>query len=558
MQATTLPLRAVIYARRSQKHQDASVETQVDEATRFVQKMGWSLVEIYRDDDNNTGRKEFKKRKEFLRLLSDANENHFDVVVVRDATRLGGDTSRTMRAVEDLRDENVAVWYYIEKREVKLDTSTDKLMFAVQSAASEGERDGISSRTYESLMVRARSGFNAGGKCFGYANKWIVEGNVKKRTEYVVDDVEADIVREIFASYAGGTGLRSIAKALNGRGIPAPRAGNRGTGSWSTSVIRPMLQRERYRGVVVYGQTRKTYKGGTKVRVKRSNDEIVRADAPHLRIVSDELWNAVQGRFRTNKKMGVGSAAGRKPKYMLSSLARRAECGGPIHAKKAKIGSSPAMVYLCGYYQDRAACKNSLRRPVDEVNDGCVDWIKENVLREEVVVEILKEVRRRVLTQTTAAGSEIPDLEKEGTRLRREVSNLAEAIARTGGSVAVLADKLNERQDRLTSLDARLALLKSAPDVLALEVRRLEAGARKRIADLRGLLQRNQDDARAVMESLLDGPLTFTPIQTAEGKRYKVDGRIATGALLQAPSYPQCERPHVDEFRTSLRKPRAA
>ena len=42
------------------------------------------------------------------------------------------------------------------------------------------------------------------------------------------------------------------------------------------------------------------------------------------------------------------------------------------------------------------------------------------------------------------------------------------------------------------------------------------------------------------------GPATFTPIETFEGKRYKVEGRIATGALLQVLPDPQRECPQGD------------
>jgi site-specific DNA recombinase len=197
-------------------------------------------------DENNTGRKEFRKRKEFIRLLTDANAGMFDIVVARDHTRLGGDTSRTMRAIEDLKDEGVAVWYYITGTEVRLDTWIDKATFVMTSAASEGERDGISSRTFEALMVRARAGFNAGGACFGYDNVPILDGSVKKRTEYAVNERQAGIVREMFTMRAEGAGLRTIAKTLNERGIPSPRAGKRGTGSWAPTVVRTMLHNERY------------------------------------------------------------------------------------------------------------------------------------------------------------------------------------------------------------------------------------------------------------------------------------------------------------------------
>ena len=100
---------------------------------------------------------------------------------------------------------------------------------------------------------------------------------------------------------------------------------------------------------------------------------------------------------------------------------------------------------------------------------------------------------------------------------RREVSNLAEAIALTKGSVTALSEKLSERQDRLVTKEARLKLLSAAPDVLSLEVRRLEAGVRKRVAQLREFLERNTEEARKVIESLLDGPMKFTRSRPRKG-----------------------------------------
>jgi hypothetical protein len=119
-------------------------------------------------------------------------------------------------------------------------------------------------------------------------------------------------------------------------------------------------------------------------------------------------------------------------------------------------------------------------------------------------------------------------------------------VALTGGSVEALAQKLSPRQERLSGMEARLKMLKVPPEVLKLEVRRLEAEARHRIDHFRDLLDRDREEARKVVEALLDGPATFTPIETAEGRRYKVEGRIATGALLQVLPGPQPERPQGD------------
>ncbi len=165
---------------------------------------------------------------------------------------------------------------------------------------------------------------------------------------------------------------------------------------------------------------------------------------------------------------------------------------------------------------------------------------------EGVILEILREVRERVTAQSKDSSTEVGQLEEQATRLRRETMNLAEAIALTNGGVQALAEKLSERQERLSTIDARLKLLKAAPGVISLEVRRLEAGVRKRIADLNAFLERDTEEARNVVESLLDGPLTFTPLETDEGRRYLVQGRIATGDILRVLSDPQHERPQGD------------
>ncbi|MGK3981380.1 hypothetical protein WMF38_57815 [Sorangium sp. So ce118] len=85
-----------------------------------------------------------------------------------------------------------------------------------------------------------------------------------------------------------------------------------------------------------------------------------------------------------------------------------------------------------------------------------------------------------------------------------------------------------ERQDQLSALEARLRAAKAAPSALDLEVRRLEKEARQRLGDLRAMLERNPEEARKALETILGGPLRFTPIETPEGKRYR--GRRRPGS----------------------------
>ena len=67
----------------------------------------------------------------------------------------------------------------------------------------------------------------------------------------MIDPEQAAVVMRIFEMYANGMGLRAIAVQLNGEGVPGPN------GVWSRYTIHEMLRNERYRGVSVWGRTKK-------------------------------------------------------------------------------------------------------------------------------------------------------------------------------------------------------------------------------------------------------------------------------------------------------------
>src|ERR1035441_5237903 len=58
------------------------------------------------------------------------------------------------------------------------------------------------------------------------------------------------VISIVFRRYAAGEGLRTIVYDLNARGVPPPRAGRRGTGSWAVSSLHAIIHRERYCGVL--------------------------------------------------------------------------------------------------------------------------------------------------------------------------------------------------------------------------------------------------------------------------------------------------------------------
>jgi DNA repair exonuclease SbcCD ATPase subunit len=176
-----------------------------------------------------------------------------------------------------------------------------------------------------------------------------------------------------------------------------------------------------------------------------------------------------------------------------------------------------------------------LRKPVELVDQRVVDWLDE-LLTDQFVVRALHKIRRRLAERVQTMGGDAPRIEAEAQKLKAELDKLGQALLSTDDKPATIVKMMAEREEKLTALRARLASMKTAPDVLDLEARRMEKEARKRIADLRAVMGRRGEAAKRALCSLLDGKLTFTP---TDDKQYEITGRIVTGALVHLPLRPQ-------------------
>ena len=544
-------MRAAIYTRRStEEHQVASLGVQIEEATRYIARKGWTVASGHLYQDDSVSRAEFKKRPGLIALLNALGGREFDVVVLRDDTRLGGDMHRTGLVVQDIIESGVRLFCYFEDREITLDGATDKIMMALRGFAAELEREKIAGRTREHLETKARRGLNTGGRCYGYDNVPIEEGGRRVHVDYKINEGEAAIVREVFELRASGHGYRPIAKDLNRRRIRAPRAGKRGSGSWAPGMIREMLLRERYAGVQVWGKAAKAYRGGTKVRLARADDECIRMIREELRIIPGDLWTRVQSTMRVRETPWKAGAVGRVPKHLLAGLGRCAECGGSMLVMSAKHGTEIKKLYGCSHNHNRGetVCGNTLKRPMLDVDRAVVEWIEANVLSEEVIGAVLTELRKRLAARTEAPNAERDELEAEARRLRSELDRLVEALA-NGLESPTIGAVIGARERRLTEVRARLQMLAVAPGVLDLEVRRLEKEARARLREFQGLLTRNVIEGRKTLEALLEGPLRFTPVQTKDGRRYEITGAAAVGAFCTTDCVPKGIRTPVTALK---------
>lgn len=106
------------------------------------------------------------------------------------------------------------------------------------------------------------------------------------------------------------------------------------------------------------------------------------------------------------------------------------------------------------------------------------------------------------------------------------------------------------RWRRFGELDARIQVLKTAPNVIDLELKRLEVATRERLAKLHKTLHGNIQEARQAIQSVLESPLTMPPREDSNGREYSITGRLVLGQALAvdiAPSPDQTRELRVAE-----------
>jgi hypothetical protein len=102
---------------------------------------------------------------------------------------------------------------------------------------------------------------------------------------------------------------------LNAEAALAPRATHGRKRGWSAPTVRDVLRSEIYRGVLIWGQTRKRDGWGQRVTRRgarqRPPDEWIRVERPDPQIVSEALWHSMQERLRQTRVTYLRSSDGR-------------------------------------------------------------------------------------------------------------------------------------------------------------------------------------------------------------------------------------------------------
>lgn len=381
---------------------------------------------------------------------------------------MGRDIAKTLELVAEIEAAEIEVWSYSDARRISVEEELDEMNATLKGIVDKAESRRASIRTSAGLAAKAQKGHVTGTVAFGYTR--VPTGD---HAEYAINEAEANVVRRIFALAVEGNGGRRIANILNADNVPAPgklRKNAKGetlrSPLWSKFTIKAILRRRLYNGELVFGATRSKGKRQGK-RVK--GGKVTVTAVPDLRIVSPELWAAVQAHREKNKAAFIRQSNGRllsKPengvvaKRLLNTIARCWQCGaGLIYWNKS--GKREAKYYCSSrMYKGNAGCSNGAGIPAEAldlaVNMKLYDMLNKDF---DTTVSLCMEQVEVWRAQRASTVSAREADEREVARLEGIISKLTDAIEQ-GQPVG---DRLKARQQELDTLRSKLEAAEIVP-----------------------------------------------------------------------------------------------
>lgn len=281
-------IRVATYGRVSTEHeaQINALQNQLQYYDKLLKEHpNWQLIEQYVDEGISGTLA--KKRPAFLKMVEDAKQHKFDLLVTREVSRLCRNTKESLEYVDVLKEQGVEI-FFSEDNIWSLDEK-DKFKLGIMSLLAEQESEKIGERVRAGQMISRQNGIIYGnGNVLGYE---LVVGEKSSENTYVINEEQAETVRLIYHLYLHeGLGMKRIATRL----IELNRKDSRGQVHWDVSKIARILDNRLYSGYIGYNKS-VTIDPISHKRIKntdKSTYEYIKGDFPA--IISDDMWQQVQ------------------------------------------------------------------------------------------------------------------------------------------------------------------------------------------------------------------------------------------------------------------------
>jgi len=336
-------VRAVIYARFSSDNQrDESIDAQVRAIREYAKKNDIIIVGEYFDKAKSAMT---DNRPEFLRMIAEAKEDLFDVVLVHKLDRFARNRQDSIGYRMQLKRNNVSLISVLEY----LDDSPESIILeSVLEAMAEYYSKNLAREVNKGMKENALKGLHTGGlPPLGYD----VDPATKK---LVINEKESIAVKLIFDLFVQGLGYDRIINELNLRGYKTKTSKAFGHNS-----LHDIIRNQKYIGTYIFNRSAaKDVDGKRNSHSDKDVEEIIRIEHAVPQIISDEIFEQAQQKIIARQKTRPCNNV--KEVYLLSGKIFCGECGFTMGGNKKLSGRSKSthITYRCLGRKNKHICTN--------------------------------------------------------------------------------------------------------------------------------------------------------------------------------------------------------
>jgi len=342
-----------------------SLEAQKEFFSEYTQRTGDVLVKLYADE-GISGTK-IKNRKEFLRMMSDAEKGMFDMVVVKDISRFARNTVDLLQNVRKLKALGIETQFLTANM---TSMGNSEFVLTIFGALAQEESANTSKRVKFGKKLNAEKG-RVPNIVYGY------DKTIGDYFNLEVNKEESKVVKQIYKWYTEeGYGAAKISNMLNEKGYRTKR-----NCKWSQNAICRILTNEIYTGKIINGK-QEISDFLTGQRREKDETEWLVVERPELRIIEDEVFEKAQEILRGRNDAFNLNHERQSNKYLFSTLIKCKECGWSFR-RTVRTYKNTYVRWVCSGRNGKGA-------------DSCPN---KTAVDEEELIQVLQEYFNRVLQQ---------------------------------------------------------------------------------------------------------------------------------------------------------------
>lgn len=387
-----IPLRVTYYARVSSESDEQlnSLGNQITYYEDLIKRnQNWTFVPGYIDE--GISGISTKKRENFNRMIDDAAEDLFDLVITKEISRFARNTLDSIQFTRQLLSHGVGVFF--QNDNINTFDEDSELRLSIMSSIAQDELRKLSSRVKFGHQQAIKDGVVLGNsRIFGY---------VKDNGRLVIDEEQAVMVRELFELYASNQySMKQIELIFWDKGYR-----NYNGKRISHTTMSSMISNPKYKGYYVgnkvkvvdmFTKKQKNLPPEEWVMFKDESGEIVPA------IVSEELWESanVVLRRRSNdvkNRQGICNHAN-----LLTGKLVCTRCGTAYYRKEStdKFGNKNSRWVCSGKIKNGTHSCDSFSIYEEELKPLLLELVLDTKTGTEALVEAYTQMFRATHSQS--------------------------------------------------------------------------------------------------------------------------------------------------------------